>query len=71
MSVVLIGVAVGLVGAALLTRLIGTLLYDVSATDAVTFASYSAALVLVGLLASYLPARRAARIDPVTMLRQQ
>ena len=71
MSVVLIGVAVGLIGAALLTRLIGTLLFDVSATDVATFASYSAALVLVGLLASYLPARRAARIDPVTMLRQQ
>jgi ABC-type antimicrobial peptide transport system permease subunit len=44
---------------------------SVSATDAGTFAGYSAALVLVGLLASYLPARRATRIDPVMMLRQQ
>jgi putative ABC transport system permease protein len=71
MSVVLIGVAIGLAGAAVLTRVMGTLLYNVSTTDVATFASYSAALILVGLLASYLPARRAARIDPVTMLRQQ
>jgi ABC-type antimicrobial peptide transport system permease subunit len=71
MSVVLIGVVIGLVGAAALTQVMATLLYSVSATDAVTFASYSAALILVGLLASYLPARRATRIDPVAMLRQQ
>jgi putative ABC transport system permease protein len=71
MSVVLIGVAIGLAGAAVLTRVMGTLLYNVSTTDAATFAGYSAALILVGLLASYLPARRATRIDPVTMLRQQ
>jgi putative ABC transport system permease protein len=71
MSVVLMGVAIGLIGAAALTRLMTTLLYNVSATDAATFAGYSAALILVGLLASYVPARRATRIDPVTMLRQQ
>ena len=71
MSVVLIGVVIGLVGAVALTRVMSTLLYDVSATDAATFAVYSAVLILVGLLASYLPARRATRIDPVTMLRQQ
>jgi putative ABC transport system permease protein len=71
MSVVLIGVVIGLVGAVALTRVMGTLLYNVSATDAATFALYSAALILVGLIASYLPARRATRIDPVTMLRQQ
>jgi predicted permease len=71
MSVVLIGVAIGLAGAAALTRIMGTLLYDVSTTDAATFAGYSGALILVGLLASYLPARRATRIDPVTLLRQQ
>jgi putative ABC transport system permease protein len=71
MSVVLIGVAIGLIGAAALARLMTALLYNVSATDAATFAGYSAALILVGLLASYVPARRATRIDPVTMLRQQ
>jgi putative ABC transport system permease protein len=71
MSVVLIGVAIGVIGAAALTRVMATLLYDVSPTDAATFAGYSTALILVGLLASYLPARRATRINPVTMLRQQ
>jgi putative ABC transport system permease protein len=71
MSVVLIGVAIGVIGAAALTRVMATLLYEVSPTDAATFGGYSAALILVGLLASYLPARRATRIDPVTMLRQQ
>ena len=71
MSVVLIGVVIGLIGAAALTRALATLLYDVSPTDVATFASYASALILVGLVASYLPARRATRIDPVTMLRQQ
>ena len=71
MSVVLIGVGIGLLGAAALTRLMSTLLYEVSATDAATFAGYSAALILVGVVASYLPARRATRIDPIRMLRQQ
>jgi putative ABC transport system permease protein len=70
MSVVLIGVAIGLAGAFALTRLLGTLLYNVSTTDVATFGVYSVVLVLVGLLSSYLPARRATRIDPVTMLRQ-
>jgi putative ABC transport system permease protein len=71
MSVVLLGVTIGLLAAALLTRLMATLLFDVSPRDAATFGGYSAALILVGLVASYLPARRATRIDPVTMLRQQ
>jgi putative ABC transport system permease protein len=71
MSVVLLGVAIGLVAAASLTRLMATLLFDVSPRDVATFGGYSAVLILVGLLASYLPARRATRIDPVTMLRQQ
>ena len=71
MSVVLIGVVIGLIGAAALTRAMATLLYDVSPTDVATFGSYASALILVGLVASYLPARRATRIDPVTMLRQQ
>jgi predicted permease len=64
-------IGIRVAGAAALTRIMGTLLYDVSTTDAATFAGYSGALILVGLLASYLPARRATRIDPVTLLRQQ
>jgi putative ABC transport system permease protein len=71
MSVVLIGVAAGLAGAFALTRVMVTLLYNVEATDGATFALFSVALVLVGLLASYIPARRATRIDPVKMLRQE
>jgi putative ABC transport system permease protein len=65
MSVVPVGVVVGLIGAAGLTQLMTTLLYNVSATDAATFAGYSAALVLVGLLVSYVSAR-ATRIDVVS-----
>jgi putative ABC transport system permease protein len=71
MSVVLLGVLIGLVGAFVLTRVMATLLYNVTATDAATFALFSVALIFVGLLASYLPARRATRIDPVRMLRQE
>ena len=71
MSIVLIGVAIGLAGAVALTRVMGTLLYNVSTTDIATFGVYSAVLILVGLFSSYLPARRATRIDPVAMLRQQ
>jgi putative ABC transport system permease protein len=70
LSVVLLGVAAGLGGAIVLTRLMATLLFDVSALDVPTFATYSAGLILVGLIASYLPARRATRIDPMKVLRQ-
>jgi predicted lysophospholipase L1 biosynthesis ABC-type transport system permease subunit len=64
-----LGVIIGLVSAAGLTRLMTRLLFGISATDLATFAL--AALVLIGLttLASYLPARRAVRIDPATALR--
>jgi predicted permease len=71
MSVVLLGVVIGLAGAFALTRLMVSFLYDVTATDVTTFALYSSALILVGLIASYIPARRATRIDPVKMLRQE
>jgi putative ABC transport system permease protein len=71
MSVVLIGVAIGLLGALGLTRLMTSFLYNVTATDVATFATYSAALIVVGLIASYIPARRATKIDPVKMLRQE
>jgi ABC-type antimicrobial peptide transport system permease subunit len=71
MSVLLLGVFLGLAGAFALTRLMAGLLYEVSATDAATFAAYSAGLALVGLIASYVPARRAAQINPIKTLREQ
>jgi putative ABC transport system permease protein len=71
LRLVAIGVGVGVVAAAGVTRVIGTLLYDVSPTDPVSFAAVIGVLGSVGLLASYIPARRAMRIDPVTALRSE
>lgn len=66
---VLAGMAAGLAGTAALTRLLGGLLYDVRPLDPVVLGGTSLLLVLIALAASYLPARRAAKIDPSTALR--
>ncbi|HEX7119128.1 MAG TPA: FtsX-like permease family protein, partial [Longimicrobiales bacterium] len=65
------GTVVGLAGAFLATRLMSSLLYEVSATDPVTFGGVALLLVGVAVAASVAPARRAASVDPATMLRAE
>lgn len=69
MTLAWIGLAIGLTASYGLTRLLGSLLFGVEATDPVTFAVVPAFLALVALAASYIPARRASRADPLTVLR--
>jgi len=71
LSLALLGTALGLAGAYGLTRLMKTLLFGVNATDPLTYAGVAALLVLVALLACYLPARRAAKVDPMIALRYE
>jgi putative ABC transport system permease protein len=68
---VLIGVVVGIAGTLALTRTIQSLLFDVKATDPLTFAAMILLVISVALLACYLPARRAAQIDPMVALRYE
>ena len=68
-ALALAGIVLGLAGALALTRVMVTLLFRVSATDPATFAGVAALYLLAALAASYLPARRAARIDPMAALR--
>jgi predicted permease len=71
LTLALAGIAVGLAGAFLLTRVISSLLYQVSATDPATFIAISLLLVGVALGASFVPARRAAKVDPLVALRHE
>ena len=64
-----VGLPIGLIGAAFLTRFIQGLLYGVSATDPVTYVGIPLLLVAVAIFASYIPARRASRVDPLVALR--
>ena len=65
------GVLVGLAGSFGLTRLISTLLFDVAATDKMTFAAVSVGLLAITFVASYIPAWRATRVDPLVALRYE
>jgi len=68
-KVVLIGVIIGVVGAYGSTRLLGTLLFGVKAVDPLVFAAMSVTMIGMGVLASYMPARRASAVDPIEALR--
>ena len=65
------GVALELAGAAALTKLMAGLLFGVAPRDPATFVGAAAVLLVVALLASYLPARRATRVQPITALRAE
>jgi putative ABC transport system permease protein len=65
------GIALGLLGALALTRVLASLLYGVSAHDPLTFAAIAALLAAVALLATWLPAQRAARVDPISAIRSE
>ena len=66
-----IGTVIGLAGALALTRLMRTLLFEVTATDPLTYVSVIGLLAVVALLACYIPARRAAKVDPLIALRYE
>jgi len=67
----LLGVSIGVGGALLLTRVLSSLLYEVSVHDPLTFSGVAALLMLVALAASYIPARRAMKVDPIVALRYE
>jgi predicted permease len=71
LKLTLIGAAIGLIGAYMATRAITAVLYGVSATDPLTFVSVSLLLITVALVACYVPARRATKVDPLVALRNE
>jgi len=71
MTMVAVGVAIGLVGALAAGRLVTTLLFGLAATDPLTIAVATGVMIIVSALAAYLPARRAADVDPMVALRYE
>jgi len=71
MRLVVFGLAIGVIGALILTRFLRSLLFNVTSTDPLVFVSIAALLAAVALLACYIPARRATRVDPLVALREE
>jgi ABC-type antimicrobial peptide transport system permease subunit len=71
LALVAIGLALGTVLALALSRVLATLLFDLSPTDPVTFVTIALVLAVVAIVASWLPARRATRVDPLRALRAE
>ena len=71
MRTILVGVAIGITGSLILTRTVQSLLFGVTATDPLTFSTVTLLLVAAALLACYIPARRATKVDPVIALRDE
>jgi putative ABC transport system permease protein len=67
----MMGVSIGLAGAFVLSRVMSSYVFGITSTDPLTFATASLVLIMAALLASYLPARRAARVDPIVALRYE